>query len=146
VIERFGDSIQGFYAFPSPERLAQALIGDLVACGLSNKKAEYIHVLAEKIAVGSMDLEDLKQRSDDEVRSFIMAMHGFGRWSADYILVRGLGRPDCVPAEDLAVRTVAGRYLGKGQRMTAAEVQKALKPFTPYRGLAAFYLLADSRS
>jgi len=52
--------------------------------------------------------------SDDEVRAHITQIRGFGRWSADYILIRGLGRPDCVPADDLGVRTVIGRYLGNG--------------------------------
>jgi DNA-3-methyladenine glycosylase II len=81
---------------------------------------------------------------DTAAREEIMGWRGFGRWSADYILVRGLARPDCVPIDDLAIRSVVGEYLGQGPRITAAEVEEKLEPFRPYRGLLAFYLLADT--
>jgi len=145
VVERFGDSIDGLWAFPAPQRLAQASVEELLACGLSHQKAAYIGDLARAVAAGTLDLERLKAMSDDEARAFITQIRGFGRWSADYILVRGLGRPDAVPADDLGLRTIVGRYLGSGERMTAAEVEKALAPFRPYRGLAAFYVLAGWR-
>lgn len=146
VIERFGDRVEDLWAFPTPERLAQAPLEELLACGLSHGKAEYIHDLAQKTADGSLDLDVLKQMPDDEARSWIVRLRGFGRWSAEYILVRGLGRPDCVPADDLGIRSVAGAALGDGSRMTPEELRQALQPFAPYRGLAAFYLLADSRA
>jgi DNA-3-methyladenine glycosylase II len=145
VIERFGDRAGGLWVFPSPERLARASLGQLKACGLSGKRAEYVNGVAKKIANGSLDLDALKEMPDDEVRSFIMGQRGFGRWSAEYILVRGLGRLDCVPIDDLGVRTIVGRHLGDGSRMTPTEVQKALEPLAPYRGLATFYLLVHSR-
>jgi DNA-3-methyladenine glycosylase II len=146
MIERFGDRVEDLWAFPTPERLAQAPMEELLACGLSHGKAKYIHDLALKIVEGSLDLDVLKQMPDDEAHSWIVRLRGFGRWSAEYILVRGLGRPDCVPADDLGIRSVAGAALGDGSRMTAEEVREALQPFAPYRGLAAFYLLAASRA
>jgi len=145
VVERFGDRIDGLWAFPAPECLAQAAPEELLACGLSHQKAAYIGGLAREVAAGKLDLERLKTMSDDEARAFITQIRGFGRWSADYILVRGLGRPDAVPADDLGLRSIVGRYLGSGERMTAVEVEKALEPFIPYRGLAAFYVLAGWR-
>lgn len=63
----------------------------------------------------------------------------------EYILVRGLGRPDCVPVDDLAVRTVVGKLLGDGGRVTPNDVSELLRPFNGYRGIAAFYLLAADR-
>jgi DNA-3-methyladenine glycosylase II len=151
VAETFGDRPAGpskraqQVAFPAPERLAEAPLEELRACGLSRRKSEYIKGLAAAIAEDRLDLEKLKRLSNAEARAFIRQWRGFGPWSADYILVRGLGRPDCVPADDLGVRTVVGQHLGDGSRMTAEEVREALAPFEPYRGLAAFYLLAASR-
>ena len=109
------------------------------------QKAQYIHELAVKIADGTLDLDILKTMDDDKARETIMNLRGFGRWSADYILVRGLARPDCVPIDDLAVRSVVGEYLGNGQRASSLEVTEKLEPFRPYRGLLAFYLLAEHR-
>lgn len=145
VIERFGDQIDSLWAFPTAVVLARASLKELQACGLSVRKSEYISDFSRKVADGSFDLNALKGMADDEVRATIIRLRGFGPWSANYILVRGLGRTDCVPADDLGVRTVVGKYLGDGSRMPPAQVEKTLKPFVPYRGLAAFYLLVYNR-
>ena len=151
VVDAFGDRPPGapedarLVAFPKPETLAEATLEELQSCGLSRRKAEYIKGLATAIADGELDLKRLKAMPNDEARAFISGWRGFGPWSADYILVRGLGRPDSVPVDDLGVRTVVGEYLGDGSRMTADQVREALGPFKPYRGLAAFYLLAVSQ-
>ncbi len=143
VIERFGEKIAGLWVFPEPEALA--LPQELRACGLSGRKSEYINGLARNVANGSLDLDQLKNLSDNEVRSIINGIRGFGRWSADYILIRDLGRPDAVPADDLAVRTIVGKYFGDGSRMTAEQVEQTLKPYVPFRGIAVFYLLVYHR-
>ena len=145
IVQRFGEPIDNQWIFPEPYLLSQATLEDLRSCGLSRQKAQYIHELATKIIDGSLDLNSLKTMDDDEAREVIMDLRGFGSWSADYILVRGLARPDCVPVDDLAIRTVVGKYLGNGQRLTAPEVTEKLEPFRPYRGLLAFYLLAEHR-
>jgi DNA-3-methyladenine glycosylase II len=145
VVERFGEKKAGLWIFPGPEALAQAPLAALRACGLSGRKAEYINGLAGKVVDESFDLDGLKGMPDDEVRSTISEIRGFGRWSADYILIRGLGRPDAVPVDDLAVRTTVGKYLGKGSRLTAEQVEQRLRPFAPFRGIAVFYLLVHHR-
>jgi DNA-3-methyladenine glycosylase II len=145
VVERFGEKKDGLWVFPGPETLARASLEAIRECGLSWRKAEYIKNLAGNIVDGSFDLDSLQGMSDDAVRSTISGIRGYGRWSADYILIRGLGRPDAVPVDDLAVRTIVGKYLGDGGRMTAEQVEEALTPFAPYRGIAVFYLLVHHR-
>lgn len=143
--ERFGDEIDGLWVFPEADTLSLAMPEELRACGLSGGKSEYVIGLSEKVTSGALDLDQLKTKSDDEARSVIMGLRGFGPWSAEYILVRGLGRPDAVPVDDLAVRSVAGKYLGNGSRMTSEEVAESLEPFRPFRGMTVFYLLAHQR-
>jgi DNA-3-methyladenine glycosylase II len=145
LVERFGERKTDLWVFPGPETLARASLEAIRACGLSGRKAEYITGIAGNIADGSFDLDGLQGMSDDAVRSTISGIRGFGRWSADYILIRGLGRPDAVPIDDLAVRTIVGKYLGDGGRMTSEQVEGALTPFAPYRGIAVFYLLVHHR-
>jgi DNA-3-methyladenine glycosylase II len=72
-------------------------------------------------------------------------MRGWGPWSVNYFLIRGLARPDSVPADDLAVRSAVGKYLGEGGRASSAQVESLLEPFRPYRGIVSFYLLAYDR-
>ena len=102
-------------------------------------------MLSKMVADGSIDLERLKTMTNEEVRSFIMDLKGFGRWSADYILIRGLGFPDALPSDDLGIRRTVGEYLGGGTLLTSKEVEKRLEPFRPYRGIAAYYLLIHQR-
>jgi DNA-3-methyladenine glycosylase II len=145
IIERFGDHVNGLWAFPTPRRLGESSVADLMACGLSQRKAEYVKGLAYKVADGLLDLDQLKAMSDEDVRSLLLRVRGLGPWSVDYFLVRGLSRPDRVPADDLGIRSIVGRYLGRGQRLSPEGTMRKLSPFKPYRGLAAFYMLAYER-
>lgn len=145
LVARFGAEVEGEPVFPTAAALAAASLDELTACGLSRRKAEYVSDLAVKVAGGQFDLEALEEAPSDEVRERIMALRGFGPWSADYFLIRGLARPDALPADDLGIRTIVGKMLGDGSRPSAAQVATLLAPLAPYRGLAAFYLLVDWR-
>jgi DNA-3-methyladenine glycosylase II len=145
MIEHFGDSVNGLWAFPTPLRLSESPVADLMTCGLSRRKAEYVKGLADKVANGQLDLDQIETMSDEAVRSLLLQVRGLGPWSVDYFLIRGLSRSDRVPADDLAIRSVVGQYLGRGQRLSPQGTMRKLSPFKPYRGLAAFYLLAYQR-
>jgi DNA-3-methyladenine glycosylase II len=145
LIERFGTTLERQPVFPLPRTLAEASPDDLVACGLSHRKAEYVIGAAEAVVEGTLDLDALEAAPEDEVRTRISALRGFGAWSAEYVLIRGMGRPDVVPWDDLGVRKVVGQVLGGGTLLTPSDAQALLAPFAPYRGLATFYLLVGSR-
>ena len=49
IIERFGDHVNGLWAFPTPGQLSESSVADLVTCGLSQRKAEYVKGLAYKV-------------------------------------------------------------------------------------------------
>jgi len=146
LVSRFGEPAADLMVFPGPETLAEAPIAALMECGLSRRKAEYVAGLANLVSAGAMDVEALDGLSDDEVRAQVTAVRGLGPWSADYLLVRGLGRPDVVPVDDLGIQILLGRVLGNGQRMTPDEVARVLEPLAPFRGLAVFYLLVAFRT
>jgi DNA-3-methyladenine glycosylase II len=145
LIERFGTPVGAYWVFPTPAQLAEASLQDLLACGLSRRKAEYVRGIAARAAKGALDLEALKRRSDAEVRACLMSNPGFGNWSAQYILERGLGRPDCLASDDIGLRREVGKYLACGRRLTPEELEHVLLPFTPFRGLAAYYLAVHAR-
>jgi DNA-3-methyladenine glycosylase II len=144
-LQLFGTEVDGVTAFPSPRELAGRTVEELRACGLSGRKARYLLELARGIVEGRVDLDELENMDDRQAREYLTSLRGFGLWTAEYIMVRGLGRTDVVPADDLGIRSLVGLYLGDGSRMTAEEARRALAPFAPWRGLAAFYLLAYHR-
>lgn len=78
---------------------------------------------------------------DAEVRARLMDIPGFGRWSVEHVLLHGFGRPGALPSTDISLQKVVGHYLARdGQRLTPERLERALAPFRPYQGLAAFYL------
>jgi 3-methyladenine DNA glycosylase/8-oxoguanine DNA glycosylase len=94
---------------------------------------------------GTLDLEALIAQSDSRIRDALLCNRGLGEWSVQYILTRGFGRPDCLPAGDVGLRRVVGAYFAGGRRLTAAQLKRALSPFRPFRSLAAFYLAVHWR-
>jgi 3-methyladenine DNA glycosylase/8-oxoguanine DNA glycosylase len=144
IVRRLGTPVEELRVFPSPQRIAAVCLEELQACGLSRRKAEYMKGLASRIAAGALDLEALWHADDAQVREALLGNRGFGDWSVQYILNRGIGRPDCLPSGDVGLRRVVGDYFA-GRRLTAAELEAAMAPFTPYRGLAAYYLAVHWR-
>jgi DNA-3-methyladenine glycosylase II len=58
-------------------------------------------------------------------------------WSAECYLLFALGRPDIMPAGDLALAVAAGRLFGDGTRMKPAELRVAAEAWRPWRSAAA---------
>ncbi len=94
------------------ERLAAASVAEIRALQFTTRKAEYLISTAEAIASGRIALADLEALPDEEVIAQLVALRGIGRWTAEWVLARTLGRP-CVVAGDLGVRKAVGlAYLG----------------------------------
>lgn len=145
LIERFGSQIGGLRAFPAPRTLAEASFSELRACGLSSRKAEYVNAFAANVASGAFDLAALGQMTAEEAHASLLTQRGFGEWSTQYLLLRGLGHADCLPASDTGLRRSVGKLLARGQRIGVKRLQEVLAPFAPFRGLAAFYLSVAAR-
>ncbi|MHB8469454.1 MAG: DNA-3-methyladenine glycosylase family protein [Gaiellaceae bacterium] len=134
-IERYGRQLGAAWSFPERDVVAAAREDDLVALGLSRRKAEYVIGLAQS----KLDLEALAVLPDDEVRRRITALRGLGEWTAEWFLARHLARPSAWPSGDLALRkAVAALYGG-------LDVREAAARFHPFENLSAHYLLLAQR-
>lgn len=131
------------YVFPEPEDVYRQGIETLKTLKLSGKKAEYIYEISQRSAQGELDYEELNPLSNDEIIQRFVAIRGIGIWTAEWVLLRSLGRMDAIPAGDLALqRMVAEFYFGK-ERITEKEVREfAKKHWSPFEGLVTLYLFA----
>jgi DNA-3-methyladenine glycosylase II len=134
-----------YRAFPTAQALAECKVNDLRALSFSTRKAEYLINLSRRVALDGMNLEELRDRPNEEVIAVLTSLRGLGRWSAEYLLTRGLGRSDVFAADDLGVQTLVGKYLGPGRRLSAEECRKILKPWEAYQRWVVFYLFCASR-
>ena len=130
-----------FYSFPTPDIISNVEIMDLRQLGLSRNKASYIIDISKKIASDGFDLESLKYVSTDEVREVMLSLRGVGPWTANYVLIRGLGRTNMVPYDDLGLRDSVGYYYRDGERVSSDEAEEIFSRFGDYKGIACFYLL-----
>lgn len=128
-------------AFPGPADLAGQTVEALRALGFSRQKAQAILSLAEAVATGAVDLESWASLTDGEAMDRLQGLPGIGRWSAEYVLLRGMGRLHVFPADDVGARNHLQRWLGRRRPLDYRGVWRALAPWRPYAGLVYFHLL-----
>lgn len=128
-----------FLLTPDPERVAALDPRQLRERQYSRQKIEYVLAVTRAVASGELDLEGLRQLPHDQALQTLMAYRGVGRWTAEYVLMRGLGAQDIIPAGDLGLRAIIGRWYGLERTATEEEVREIAEPWAPYRGWASFY-------
>jgi len=131
------------YAFPDPAKLAVSQPASIRALGFSLRKATTIVALADAAKEGRLDLETLATHDDEHVIKTLTQMNGIGRWSAEYTLLRGLGRLHVFPGDDVGARKNLARWLGLAEPLDYAGVQRAVSGWHPYAGLVYFHLLLE---
>ncbi len=138
----FGDGL--WYIFPTAEDLARTTEEDLRACGLSRSKASYIHTIARDIVEGSVSVDNLiKEQDPAAIHSRLMEMKGVGDWTAEMVMLRGMGRYDVFPATDLGLRRILSHfYQNKEEPMDPESARRQAESWGPWKGLAGFYLIA----
>ncbi|WP_340115865.1 DNA-3-methyladenine glycosylase 2 family protein [Pelagibius sp. 7325] len=113
---------------------------DLRAVGFSRPKMRYGRILAEEIAGGTLDIDGLEALDDAAVLAALTRVKGIGRWTAEIYLLFAMGRPDVMPAGDLAL-CVAAQHLKKLETRPDPKVMTALaEAWRPHRSAAARFL------
>lgn len=151
LIETYGarEIFEGreYYAFPRPEAIAGASIEELRGLKLSQRKAEYLQGMArEELARPGGLAAALGPLSDEEAVRELTALRGVGRWTAEWVLTRALGRDDAFPVGDLALRRVVARLYFAGAALTDGELGEFSGRWMPYRSWATHYLFAVLRA
>jgi DNA-3-methyladenine glycosylase II len=88
-----------------PGHQAIAAIEDqtLRSVGLSSQKVSYLRDLCARLSDGRLVLDELDVLEDEEVIARLVAVKGFGRWTAEMFLMFRLHRPDVLPVGDLGI-------------------------------------------
>lgn len=147
LVERYGlRSTAGgrpLFQFPLPATLAAIDPDELLAMQFSRNKASFIVGLAGAIDHGELDLDRVPALPTDSAVAYLTGFRGIGRWTAEFLLLRALGRADALPANDAGVRQgIAALY---GQRLAEPELRAFAERWGAWRGVAALYLLASLR-
>ncbi len=140
---KFKENGTTWHAFPRPEDLAAASEADLRSLGFSRQKIRAIKELSTSLVENRLDLTGLETRPDEEAMERLLSLRGIGRWSAEYVLLRGLGRVDTFPGDDVGAQNNLQRLFSLDERPNYDEIKKLTSRWHPYEGLVYFHLLLD---
>ena len=112
----------------------------LRACGLSDRKVEYIADLAKHFADGTIHVARWPQMSDEEVIAELVQVRGIGRWTAEMFLIFNLLRPDVLPLDDLGLQKAIRLRYFSGRKVSPARMRRLGEQWQPWRSVATWYL------
>ncbi len=148
LCDRYGryslDTNSTNHAFPLPEDLAGSDLESMRTMGFSRQKALAIIMLANSSCDGALDLDAIETMDDELALENLLKLRGVGRWTAEYALLRGMGRQHIFPGDDVGARNNLIRWLNISQPLDYDGIGEILRHWRPYAGLIYFHLLLAS--
>ncbi len=112
---------------------------------LSQRKAEYVHGISGAALDGAGALDGLENLDDESVVQRVTSLRGVGNWTAQWLLIRGMGRPDALPLGDLALRRAVSRLYFDGVPVDDGQVEEFARRWSPWRTYATVYMFTAMR-
>jgi DNA-3-methyladenine glycosylase II len=141
VWERFARACgDGTGAPLEPARVRRKRIATLRACGLSERKAEYIRDLAGHFASARLDPGAWPALDDEALIEALVGVKGIGRWTAEMFLMFHEMRADVLPVDDIGLQKAAAAHYFGGERRPLADLRALGERWRPYRSVATWYL------
>lgn len=131
----------------TPERVMRKRVTSLRACGLSERKVEYLRDLARHFANGRVAPERFPELDDEQIIAELTDIHGIGRWTAEMFLIFNLLRPNVLPLADLGLLRAVGLHYFDGEPAESLlrgagrkRVEALADRWAPWRSVATWYL------
>ena len=123
----------------TPQTILACTEAELQSYGITFKKAAYIRGAAASVADGSLDIQSLHTKSDQEVCRELVKIDGIGVWTAQMLMLFSLQRPDILSFGDLAIQRGL-RMLYHHKKITSQLFEKYHRRYSPYCSVASLYL------
>ena len=118
------------------EVIGSLSVDELLSCGLSRQKSQYILGIAND---ETPLLPDGYEELDDEsLIRHLVKFKGIGPWTAEMMLIFSLMRPDVLSLGDLGV--VKGIRMLEPQAQSKTEMLAVAEAWRPYRSAACWFL------
>ncbi len=124
----------------SPEDVLKVKRTDLRACGLSDRKTEYIADLAQHFADGKIHVHRWPEMDDEAIIAELTEVRGIGRWTAEMFLMFNLLRPDVFPLDDLGLQKGICHAYFRKRKVSLRTMKKLGESWRPWRSVATWYL------
>ncbi len=144
LVTSYGRSIsfgqEEFYLFPEPSDFAKISIQELKEMKFSARKAEYVHGVAREFMDGNISRSELDKLSTSEFTEKVCQYKGIGVWTSNYVAMRSLKKPDCIPIGDTGIQEAIRRLTGLGRKPTSEETIEFYSGFDGWESYLTFYL------
>jgi DNA-3-methyladenine glycosylase II len=145
LTEAFGARCEAMRSFPAAAAVARSNPDALRALGLSRQKGEYLVRLAQlAIDPKDRDFASIEPLTDDDAIACLSKFRGVGRWTAEYVMLRGFGRINIFPGDDVGGRNKLFEWLGASGAPTYDGVATMLERWHPYGGLIYLHLIVNA--
>ena len=134
------DRVEKRLGVASPARTLAVGPKTLQKCGLSKQKTAYAIELASAVQTGKLDFKGLNNLDDQTVVTQLTRIKGIGIWTAEIYLMFALGRPDILPASDLALQIASQNLFGLKEKPRPKDLRCISERWAPHRTSAALIL------
>jgi DNA-3-methyladenine glycosylase II len=121
----------------SPVEILKLSDEEMRNCQISKQKSIYLRELSTAILSGKINLENLHQLTETEIRQQLQSLKGIGDWTTNIYLMFCLQAKDIFPASDIAIINTM-KELTKA--VTHDEIITSADQWKPYRSLASYFL------
>lgn len=119
------------HVFPTPVRLAKARMSHL---GIIPSRIDTIRRLARATETGEIEFDPAQE--SEVFCQRLQAIHGIGKWTAQYVAMRVLKEPDAFLTTDLGLL----KALEPNKKVTPQVLAKHAERWRPWRAYAAMHL------
>lgn len=127
----------GILCDPTPKHISQLTIQELRTIGLTQMKANCIKEVSTAITNGHFIIPDIYENS---FADNLIKFKGIGKWTVNYVLLRGYGYLDADMGLDIVVRNGIKTLTKNSEKLTTDEATIWLSKFSPFRGLIAAHI------
>ncbi|MGA2518402.1 MAG: DNA-3-methyladenine glycosylase 2 family protein [Thermodesulfobacteriota bacterium] len=131
------------YAFPQPERVERLHLETFRNLGFSRQKGRALIELSQRVTRKSVNLNRIEALDDEAALEQLYQLRGVGRWSAEYVLLRGMGRLNLFPGDDVGAQNKLRHLLNLRKPLDYEGVRRILDRWEPFGGLVYFHLLLE---
>ena len=142
----FQEDHQTNYAFPEAVKIMNCAPDELKELGFSQHKSEALINLATEISKHEELYANLEHKSDQDISLLLSDLKGIGRWSTEYALLRGMGRLDVLPGDDVGIKKSLKKLLELDETLDYNKIKQIEQTWFPYAGLIYFHLLLQKLS
>jgi 3-methyladenine DNA glycosylase/8-oxoguanine DNA glycosylase len=127
---------------PRADQLADAQVELIRASGVTWKRAEAIKYAAQQQIAGNLPTDEFARANPDDTVVALLDLPLVGRWTAESVVLWGVGAPNAHPTGDVALLRAA-RSAYDRQELTLKELDVLAEQWQPARGLAARLLWTE---